>query len=75
MHMSRIIKSSKEQGGAIGIFDSPIALAKWLIAGPKIARMLETLVDSFNNEVKDKKPSITKILLPLKKCFNKTLNL
>ena len=29
----------KRSGGAIGIFDFPISLAKWMIVGPEIARM------------------------------------
>ena len=49
---NKVIKGS---GGAIGIFDSPISLAKWMIAGPEIARMLstfdETLIDNEENTV------------------------
>ena len=45
-------KFVKGTGRAIGIFDSPIALAKWMIAGPEIARMLENFEDFFNDEVK-----------------------
>ena len=45
-------KIVKGTGGAIGIFDSLIALAKWIIAGPEIARMLEDFEDSFNDEIK-----------------------
>ena len=46
--MSRIIRSSKEQGELLGY----LTLAKWIIAGPEIARMLENFEDSFNDEVK-----------------------
>ena len=42
----------KGTGRAIGIYDSPIALAKWMIASPKITRMLENFEESFNDEVK-----------------------
>ena len=45
-------KIVKGIGGATGIFDSPIALAKWMIAGPEIAWILENLEDFFNDEVK-----------------------
>ena len=45
-------KIVKGTGGAIGIFDSPIALAKWMIAGHEIARMLKNFEDSFNDEIK-----------------------
>ena len=34
------------------MFGSPITLAKWMIAGPEITRMLENFEDSFNDEVK-----------------------
>ena len=33
-------KIVKGNGGAIGIFDSPISLAKWMISGPDIAHMI-----------------------------------
>ena len=33
-------KIAKGNGGAIGIFDSPISLAKWMISGPDIAHMI-----------------------------------
>ena len=46
---NKIVKGTR---GAFGIFDSPTALAKWMIAGPEITRMLENLKNSFNNEVK-----------------------
>ena len=45
-------KFVKGTGRAIGIFDSAIALAKWMIAGPEIARMCENFEDFFNDEVK-----------------------
>ena len=34
------------------MFGSPITLAKWMIAGPEITRILENFEDSFNDEVK-----------------------
>ena len=48
-------KIVKGKGGAIGIFDSAIPLAKWMIAGLEIAQILENFKDSFNNEVKGNK--------------------
>ena len=33
------IRWNKRSGGAIGIFDFPISLAKWMIVGAEIARM------------------------------------
>ena len=42
-------KIVKGTGGTIGIFDSPIALAKWMIASPEITRMLENFEESFND--------------------------
>ena len=43
---------AKRTGAAIEIFDSSIVLAKWMIGGPEITRMLENFKDSFNDEVK-----------------------
>ena len=43
---NRVVKRS---GEAIGIFDSPISLAKWMITGPEIARMLSSLDETLND--------------------------
>ena len=43
---NKVIKGS---GGTIEIFDSPISLAKWVIAGPLIARMLSSFDETLND--------------------------
>ena len=42
-------KFIKGSDGAIGIFDSPISLAKWMIAGHEIARMLSSFDETLND--------------------------
>ena len=36
--MNELIKGS---GGAVGLFDNPQALQRWMVAGPEVVRMLE----------------------------------
>ena len=38
-------KLVKEEGGAIGILQSPKALMQWMVAGPKIAGMITEFGD------------------------------
>ena len=72
----QINKIVKGTGGAIGIFDSPIALAKWMIVGPKIAWKLDNFKDSFNNEVKgNDEANHHENTASFEKCFEKTLKL
>ena len=42
-------KVNKGSGGAVGIFDSRISLAKWMIAGPEIVRMLSSFDETVND--------------------------
>ena len=42
------IRWNKRSGGAIGIFDFPISLAKWMIVGPEIARMQTSFDETLN---------------------------
>ena len=43
---NKVIKGS---GAAIGPFDSPISLAKWMISVPKIARILSSFDETLND--------------------------
>ena len=65
-------KVVKRSGEAIGIFDSPISLAKWMITGPEIARMLSSLDETLNDYGKSTELySITREQHPWKTCLKK----
>ena len=44
----------KGEGGAVGLTKNPAALRRWMVAGPKIAQMVE----EFKEVIYDNKPGI-----------------